>query len=307
MAESLAGPPWTDHLAAVLPHRPLKGVKVVSLALNLPGPAALARLRSMGADCVQVLPPTGDPMAVYSAAAYGDLGRGLRRRTLDLKSPSGQRRLHALLTSAQVVLTSFRPAALQRLGLDAAQLTARFPALSGVAIVGALGSRADAPGHDLTYQADVGLVPGHDLPPSLLADMAGALAVSEAVLQVVLLQRQTGRGAHLTVGLAESAQWLSWPLHWQLTNPGGLLGGRHAGYRVYACKGGRVALAALEPHFVSALGRVLGVPDLTPDACLTPAVHQSVADFMARRTRRQLQQIAARHDLPLHTLPPMPS
>ncbi len=292
-----------DTLQADTAGRPLKGVRVLSLALNLPGPAALARLRAMGARCTQVLPPAGDPMALYSPVAHRDMTQGITQRTLDLKTAKGQQQLQTLLSRSDVLLTSFRPSALKKLGLDRASLKQRHPGLSAVAIVGSAGADAEKPGHDLTYQAEVGLVQGVALPPSLLADMAGALVATEAVLKALLQQRQTGQGVHLQVALADAAQWLTWPLQWGLTGPGSLLGGQHAGYRVYACKGGRVAVAALEPHFAAALGRVVGLGPLTPQACLEPATHEAVAAFMARRTRKQLEQLAQTHDLPLHTLP----
>ena len=283
--------------------KPLKGVRIVSLALNLPGPAALWRLRAMGARCTKVDPPAGDPMRLYSAAAFADLSAGLKAVTLDLKAATGQARLHRLLAQADVLLTSFRPSALDKLGLDGKSLKRTHPALSLVTIVGAPGERAEEPGHDLTYQAEVGLVPDLALPPSLLADMAGALTATEAVLQAVLVQRQTGQGVRLEVALSEAARWLALPRQWGQTAPGQLLGGAHAGYRVYPCKNGRVALAALEPHFAAALGRVVGLGPLTPEACLLPATHEAVAAFVARKTRAQLDQLATQHDLPLLTLP----
>lgn len=283
--------------------KPLKGVRIVSLALNLPGPAALWRLRAMGARCTKVDPPAGDPMRLYSPAAFADLSAGLKAVTLDLKAADGQAQLHRLLAQADVLLTSFRPSALAKLGLDGKSLKRAHPALSMVTIVGAPGERAEEPGHDLTYQAEVGLVADLAVPPSLLADMAGALAASEAVLQAVLAQRVSGKGVRLEVALSEAARWLALPRQWGLTAPGQLLGGAHAGYRVYPCKNGRVALAALEPHFAAGLGRAFGLGPLTPEACLLPATHEAVAAFVARKTRAQLDRLATAHDLPLFTLP----
>ena len=281
----------------------MRGSRLLSLALNLPGPAAVQRLHAMGARCIQVLPPSGDPMAQYSPQAQQQLGLGIWQTTLDLKSATGQRRLHALLGRVDVLLTSFRPAALRRLGLDAASLRARYPALCTVAIVGAPGPRADEPGHDLSYQAEAGLVPGLQMPVSLLADMAGALLASEAVLQVLAQRQRSGSGAHREVALTEAAHWLALPRQWGLTSEGALLGGGHAGYRIYPCLDGRVALAALEPHFAAALAQLVGLgAQPMPDWGSTEA-HQAVAAFMAARSCEQLEQLAAAHDLPLHTLP----
>jgi alpha-methylacyl-CoA racemase len=300
-------------LAAALPSAPvfgrpavLRGVRIVSLALNLPGPAALWRLRAMGARCLKIEPPAGDPMAHYSACAYQALHDGLPTRMLDLKAPRGQAALHRILARSDVLLTSFRPSALRKLGLDAKALQSAYPALSCIGVVGAAGAAADTAGHDLTYQAEAGLVPGLSLPPSLLADMAGALATSEAVLQAVLAQRQSGRGICREVALADAAQWLARPLVWGLTGPGDVLGGRHAGYRVYPCRDGRVALAALEPHFAERLCRLVGITAVVagrPDAMFAPALHQAIGEWLAARSRRQLERLALQHDLPLHTLP----
>ncbi len=281
----------------------LKGVRIVSLALNLPGPAALLRLKALGARCVKVEPPGGDPMRHYNLAAYESLSRAVNVVKLDLKSDVGQSRLHRRLASTDVLLTSFRPSALRKLGLDAAALRQRWPALSCIEIVGAPGAAAEHPGHDLTYQAEAGLVSGQSLPPSLLADMAGALMASEAVLAAVLAQRTTGQGVHRRVALSDAAHWLAQPLHWGLTGPGQLLGGAHAGYQVYGCRDGRVALAALEPHFAATLGRVVGLAPLTPQDCLKPAAQQAVQAFMARHSCAELQALAHAHDLPLLTLP----
>ncbi|MEW6694846.1 Acetyl-CoA:oxalate CoA-transferase [Tepidimonas thermarum] len=286
------------------PPRPLAGVHVVSLALNLPGPAALMRLRALGARCTQVEPPAGDPMRGYCEAAYAHMHRGVRTVTLDLKASAGQRRLQRLLAGADVLLTSFRPSALARLGLDAATVQARWPQLSLVRIVGAAGPRAEEAGHDLTYQADAGLLDGLALPPSLLADMAGALLATEAVLAALRQRDATGCGAVRDVALADAASWLALPRHWGLTAPGALLGGAHAGYRVYACADGRVAVAALEPHFARRLGEVAGLGPLTPQDCLRPATTQALADWFAARTRAELDALARTHDVPWVTLAP---
>jgi len=176
---------------------PLEGVRVLSLALNLPGPAALLRCRRMGATCLKLEPPGGDPMGLYNRPAYAALHEGIEIRALDLKTEAGQQQLHAELASTDVLLTSFRPSALAKLKLDWATLQARHPSLSQVAIVGAPGERAEEPGHDLTYLAESGLVTGTELPPTLYADMGGALLASEAVLKAMLLRSRKAGGVYL--------------------------------------------------------------------------------------------------------------
>jgi len=294
--------------ATTKPLKPLRGVRVLSLALNLPGPAALMRLKAMGATCLKAEPPgpkgapSGDPMGQYNPTAYATLHDGIKVITLDLKTEQGQQKLHKALARTDVLLTSFRPSALAKLGLGWKALHKAHPALSVVAIVGAPGARAEEPGHDLTYLADAGLVTGLELPATLFADMGGALMASEATLQAVLSQKATGKGSFQEVALSDAADWLALPRSWGLTQPQGAVGGAHAGYRVYPCKDGRVAVAALEPHFAAALCAAAGVPVTGMATLFQSATHNAIAHFLAGQTRRQLDKLAQVKDIPLHTL-----
>lgn len=284
--------------------QPLRGIRVLSLALNLPGPAALKRLVQMGASCTKINPPAGDPLAHYTPDGYALFHQGVALDTLDLKTQAGQTALHQHLATTDVLLTSFRPSALVKLDLGWQSLHPRYPALSLIEVVGAPGPLAEIPGHDLTYQAEVGLVNGLDLPPSLFADMGGALMASEATLKAVLLLKTTGEGSHHEVALSDAAAWLALPRQLRMTTPDGAVGGAHAGYRLYACKNGRVAVAALEPHFAIRLCNAAGVSLSHPVQDLfKPETHQAVATFFAEQTRMQLDQLAASQDIPLLSLP----
>lgn len=279
--------------------KPLKGVRVFSLALNLPGPAALMRLHLLGARCTKLEPPAGDPMQAYQAAAYAELHTGIRVLQADLKTDTGRKLLQRELVRADVLLTSFRPSALKRLGLGWSALHREYPALNLVTIVGAPGPAAEIPGHDLTYMAEQDLINGLALPPTLFADMGGALLASEAVLQALMLRQKQGHGTRHEVALSEAAAWLGLPRRWGLTAPTSAVGGGHAGYRVYACKDGRVAVAALEPHFAQALCEAAG---LKPASMMGPTMHQALAIWFGQQSRRTLDALAQRLDLPLHTL-----
>src|SRR5688572_18638307 len=95
----------------------LQGLRILSLALNLPGPAALMRCRRMGASCHKIEPLVGDPMNAYNPGAYAEMHEGVHVLQADLKSEAGQRALHQQLGQTDVLLTSFRPSALRKLGL----------------------------------------------------------------------------------------------------------------------------------------------------------------------------------------------
>jgi len=293
--------------AAPKPLKPLRGIRVLSLALNLPGPAALMRLKAMGAICTKAEPPgqdggSGDPMGQYNPPAYATLHEGIKLMRVDLKSDKGQVALHKALARTDLLFTSFRPSALNKLGLGWKSLHRAHPQLSVVAIVGAPGERAEEPGHDLTYLAEAGLVPGLDLPATLFADMGGALMASEAALQAVLAQKLSGKSSFQEVALSESARWLALPRTWGLTQPKGAVGGAHAGYRVYSCKNGRVAVAALEPHFAAALCAAAGVSVTGLSSLFKPETQAAIAAFLASKTRQQLEKLAREKDIPLHTL-----
>ena len=284
--------------------KPLRGTRVVSLALNLPGPAALRRLADMGARCTKINPPAGDPMAHYTPDGYAQLHAGVKETTLDLKDAQGQAALHKLLAGTDILLTSFRPSALTKLGLGWKALHKRYPALSLVQVVGAPGPLAEIPGHDLTYQAEVGLLPGMELPASLFADMGGALMATEATLKALISLKTTGKGSHHEVALSTAAEWLALPRQLRMTTPDGAVGGAHAGYRVYACKNGRVAVAALEPHFAIRLCEAAGIPLAHPVKDLfKPATRRAIETFLASQTRAQLDKLATAKDIPLLTLP----
>jgi crotonobetainyl-CoA:carnitine CoA-transferase CaiB-like acyl-CoA transferase len=279
---------------------PLAGVRVLSLALNLPGPAALMRCRAMGATCSKLEPPSGDPMGHYNRAAYAALHEGVGVEVADLKTEAGQQHLHRLLEATDVLLTSFRPSALSKLGLDWDRLHARHPKLSQVAIVGAPGDRAEEPGHDLTYLAESGLITGTELPPTLYADMGGALLASEAVLKAALHKTPSpASGIYLEVALNAAADWLALPRTWGLTTPSGAVGGAHAGYRVYRCADGRVAVAALEPHFAARLCQAAGLA--TTDVAARES-HEAIARWIATCTRAELDTLARERDVPMLTL-----
>lgn len=292
------------------PLQPLRGTRILSLALNLPGPAALLRCVAMGAQCTKLEPPPaaattcGDPMQAYCAPAYEHLHAGVHRLQADLKTPEGQEQLHAQLEKTDVLLTSFRPGALRKLGLDWETLQARYSQLSMVRIFGMTGDGADTPGHDITYQAEAGLLAAGHVPASLLADMTGALMASEAVLQTQMHRLRCGAGALLDIGLFEAAQWLAQPLHWGLSAPDGVVGGAHAGYRTYRCRDGMVAVAALEPHFAARLCAAAGLTAAGDvDTMRDGATHAAITRFAQERSMAQLQEIARQQDIPLHAIP----
>jgi crotonobetainyl-CoA:carnitine CoA-transferase CaiB-like acyl-CoA transferase len=272
----------------------LTGLRVVTMALNLPGPAACSRLREWGASVTKVEPPAGDPFASFCPAWYAELHAGTDVHRVDLKVPAGRERMDAWLADADVLVTAQRPSALERLGLRGERLRERHPHLCHAELVGHAGARAETPGHDLTYLAGEGLVMPPAMPATLFADMSGAERLVSAVLALVRKRdREQGRGAHVAVALADAARWLALPRAHGLTDPTALLGGGYAGYNLYETRDGWIALAALEPHFAQRVASVLGLAELSREALRSAFARDSSSHWL---------RVAEQHDLPLVAL-----
>jgi alpha-methylacyl-CoA racemase len=237
----------------------LTGMRVLNLAVNLPGPAAARRLNELGAQVVKVEPPSGDPMELYNADWYRDMARGHTVLRLDLKAAADRARLDALLTETDLLITASRPAALERLGLGWRELHQKFPRLCQVAIVGYPAPRENEAGHDLTYQASLGLLTPPHMPRTLLADMAGTEQTVSAALALLLGRERGQQSGYAEVALSEAAAAMAEPLRYGSTAPGALLGGGIPEYNLYQASDGWVALAALEPHFKKRAEEALGI------------------------------------------------
>ena len=272
--------------------KPLEGVRVVSLAVNLPGPLACSRLHALGAEVVKVEPPAGDPLAAFTRAWYDELARGQRVVILDLKTEDGRSALDVLLADADLLVTATRPAALGRLGLGWTELHVRHPRLCHLAIVGHAPPDEERAGHDLTYAAGAGLVAPPHPPPSLFVDLASAeRAVSDA-LALLMARARDGVGRFASVALGSIADDLAAPLRYGLTTRDGILGGDAAVYGLYRTKEGWIALAALEPAFARRLAKAMGV-DAADRAALETAFLARTADAWEAWARERDLPIAA--------------
>jgi len=266
----------------------LEGVRVLSLAINLPGPLAASRLAALGATVIKVEPPSGDPLAAAAPGWYAELTSGQEIVTLDLKLDADRAELDDLLQAADILLTSNRPSALRRLGLLDAN-PALHPQLSHVEIVGHDGEREDLPGHDLNFQASHGTLDPPHMPLVPVVDLLGAERAVQAALAAVLSTQRTGRGVHERVVLEQAAMDAGAPARNGLTGPGTPLGGALPTYAVYPSADGHVAVGAIEGAFHARLLSLLGVGN----------THAEIAAALASKTGLQWEQWAAAHDIPL--------
>ena len=272
----------------------LTGIRVVTTAVNIPGPVAAAMLRDMGAAIVKIEPPFGDPLATGASAWYTELCAGVDVRVLDLKSTEGRDRLDQLLDEADLLLTATRPSSLDRLGLSWTSVHDRFPRLCQVAIVGYPIPRQDEAGHDLTYQADAGLVAPPAMPKTLVADLSGAQRAVIAALGLLLARARGAVPGYVEVALSDAASLFAEPLRHGLTQGTGWLGGGVAAYGIHPTRDGWVAVAALEPHFRTALARELSVDIDDREAIARTFATRTAEEWGAWGRERGLPLVAVR-------------
>jgi alpha-methylacyl-CoA racemase len=259
----------------------LEGVRVLDLSRYIPGPYCAMLLGDLGADVVKVEePPFGDPTRALpppvgeDTAAHASLNRNKRSLAVDLRTSAGVEVVRRLAARADVFLEAFRPGALARRGLGPEPLLAENPRLVHCSLTG-YGPHcphAARAGHDVDYLALGGFLGGNRepegrpvLPIAQVADMAGALVATIAILAALQARERTGRGQAVDVSLLGGvAALMALPATRRLAgaDPADELTGAFACYRVYRCRDGRhLAVGALEPKFWEALCRAVGLPD----------------------------------------------
>ena len=260
----------------------LAGVRVLDLTRYIPGPYCTMLLADLGADVVKIEEPfVGDPTRGVpppvgpDSAVHAALNRNKRSVVLDLRTDEGAGLARRLAATADVLVESFRPGVLEKRGLGADALRRDNPRLVYCSMTGygQAGPHASRAGHDIDYGALSGLLGATRdddgrpvLPAAQLADMAGGLLGTIAVLGALQARERTGRGQVADVSIFHAAlALLTVPLTRLLVAgaPVNELSGAHACYGVYRCRDGRyVAVGALEPKFWETLCRALGHPEL---------------------------------------------
>ncbi|TAM50598.1 MAG: CoA transferase [Paraburkholderia sp.] len=277
---------------------PPRGLRVLDLTRLLPGPLATLRLAELGADVLKIEEPGGgDPArAMMQAPAdrakgmpsafYRHVNRGKRETRLDLKTDTGRTVLRALVREAHVLVESFRPGVMERLGLDYANLAKINPKLVYCAITGygAQGLFSQRPGHDINYLAYAGVLDQIATPDGTpvianiqIADLlGGALPAVTRILAALWQVSRGGGGAFVDVSMTHSIHTHNIVAQATLENAEGsmptagdalraghgLLNGGVPCYNVYRTADGRwLAVGALELKFWERFCRALGRPD----------------------------------------------
>jgi crotonobetainyl-CoA:carnitine CoA-transferase CaiB-like acyl-CoA transferase len=306
---------------------PLEGLRVLDLTRLLPGGFCSMLLADFGADVIKVedtglgdyvrwAPPFYEGVeAGAGSALFLSLNRGKRSIRIDLKSDGGKKVLLRLVRDADVLLESFRPGVLDRLGVGYERLKAENERLVYGAITGygQDGPGRERSGHDLNYlglNGILGLSGEADGPPvssaAQIADLGGGALMAVVGVLIALRERdRSGQGqivdcsmfdgslSFLAMLAAEMLAGGEVPRRGSLRLAGGIVC-----YRPYRCADGYVTLGALEPKFWVEFCRGVGREDLAEHAFDPPGseAHRSLEAIFAQRTREQWRAFAAEHD-----------
>ncbi len=290
---------------------PLAGITVLDLSRLLPGPFCTQLLVDLGATVIKVEDPAGGDYLRYTPPLLSDgtsvlfqtLNRGKRSVSIDLKTAEGRDAFLRLAEKADVVVESFRPGVLDKLGLSPTSLRARSPRLivcsiSGYGQEGPLRLRA---GHDVNYVARSGafsLMRAPAVLPVQVADLAGGAWPAAMQICAALVGRaSSGDGATIDVNMTAGVSGLLAML-WSRTLVGervdggrDLLVGGVASYGIYDSADGHLAVGALEPKFWSAFCQAVERPDLIERGFDGDDVRAIVAGVLKTKTTSAWMEI----------------
>jgi alpha-methylacyl-CoA racemase len=306
---------------------PLEGVRVLDLSRLLPGPFCSLLLADFGAEVIKVEDMGMGDYARWSPPYYegaeetakGALFLGLNRNKtsirLNLKDERGREVLLRLVQEADVVLESFRPGVLDRLGVGYERMREVNPGIVYCAITGygLDGPLRDRSGHDMNYLGLVGLLglTGEaDGPPvqaaGQIADVGGGgLMAAFGILAALRERDRSDEGQLVDVSMADGAlSWLAMTAanflaDGEVPRRGHIpLGGMFVCYRPYACADGWVTLGALEPKFFRNFCVGTGREDLIDQQFQPPGsdAHREIEAIFAARTRDEWAAFASEHD-----------
>jgi alpha-methylacyl-CoA racemase len=312
---------------------PLAGIRVLDLSRLLPGGFCSLLLADFGAEVLKVedtgmgdyirwSPPYYEGAHESAKSAlFLSLNRNKRSIRLDLKHERGREALMALVRDHDVVLESFRPGVLERLGVGYERMREENPGIVYCAIsgYGQDGPKRDASGHDMNYLGLIGLLGltgergGEPVQAAgQIADLGGGALMAAFGILAALRERDgggehpgSGLGQLVDVSMADGAlSWLAMvaasyfadgavPRRGELPLAGSLIC-----YRPYECSDGWVTLGALEPKFWQGFCRGVGREDLIAAQFERPGsdAHAQVQEIFKQRSRDQWEAFAGEHD-----------
>lgn len=293
---------------------PLEGIRVVDLSRLLPGPYATLLMSDLGAEVIKVEEPQqGDYIRSFMPQVDGEsvihhlVNRGKKSVAVDLKSSAGRALFLRLVKTADIVIESFRPGVLDRLGIGFDVLSSENPRiiLCSLTGYGQTGPRRDFPGHDINYIGYTGILSlngngdGVPLVPSVpIADIGGGGAMAViGMLAGLLARNRTHEAQWIDVSMLDgSASWLTLLLAASLDEGGiaqqtALLSGGHACYTTYPTSDDRyMALGAVEAKFWRNFCQALDIPELAARQLAPLSEQQRMKETITEIIRQHTQE-----------------
>ena len=284
----------------------LEGIRVLDLSNFLPGPHLTMMMADHGAEVIRIEPPAGEPnreigkkyrdgTSVYFSGTH----RGKQSVMLDFKKPGAVDAFLRLAKQADVVLESFRPGVVDRLGIGYQAVRAVNPRIvyCSIAAYGQTGPFVKRVAHDMSVQAECGLLDlcrgsdGAPVMPSVpAADLAASLMALSGILMALLRRTTTGAGDYIDIGMHDSlTAWMAnivspvFAENRELVASEERTFGGYAFYNVYRCADGKyLTMGGSEIKFAGNVLTALGRPDLI-DICREPPgpAHDPVKKFLA--------------------------
>lgn len=269
-----------------LSRAPLRGIRILDFTAMLPGAVCTQYLADLGAEVIKIEPPehgeaARGPKGTPPGGIFHVTNRNKKSFAVDLKQPAGVNAVRELIADAQVLVESFRPGVLMRLGLGWDAVHHLNPALVYCSITGygQHGPMAQKAGHDINYQCMGGIVGQNQIDGSRpspgavpVADLGGgALTSAVGILAALCDAQRTGQGRHVDIAMADAAMALNVAALSSKAMFGGrdpvpgrdILSGGLPCYTTYRTADGRyLAVGALEPKFWQAFCIAVGRPDL---------------------------------------------
>jgi crotonobetainyl-CoA:carnitine CoA-transferase CaiB-like acyl-CoA transferase len=310
--------------------RPLDGIRVVDLTSVLMGPAATQVLADYGADVIKVEPPGGDIMRHAGhmrnpgmGPVYLHANRNKRSIVIDLKKPEGRDTLLALTATSDMFVHNVRPAAMERLGLGYAAVSANNPRLIYLALVGfrQQGPYAAFPAMDDVIQGASGIAGLHAqycgeplYVPMVMVDRYCAINAAQVALAALFMRDRTGRGQSIEVPMFESMVQAVLGDHMggeTFEPPAGPMGYARLltpHRRPFKTRDGHIALIVYTDAQWQAFFDVVGEPDrFQSDARFTTAAARAqnhdhayamLSEFLVARTTSEWISLLRERDIP---------
>ncbi|MEN9448108.1 MAG: hypothetical protein RJA25_1398 [Bacteroidota bacterium] len=304
---------------------PLQGIRILDLSRLLPGPLATQLMADLGAEVIKIEDPKAPdytrffpPLKGSLSLNYLSINRSKLSITLDLKSDEGKRKFFELVKTADIVVDSFRPGVLQKMGIEYDNAKQHNGKIIYVAITGYgyNGAYKNLAGHDMNYlgySGILGLTGDKEkpiIPACQIADVAGgSYPAVVACLAALWARERTGKGQFVDVAMTDCVMPLLSMQLGEFLNTGikqkreePMLSGGMANYNLYKCKDEKwIALGSLEPKFwqgvCAMLGKLDWMPRMMPVPEMVTALKKDLQEIFLTKTRDEWVELAKPLDI----------